>query len=439
MNIMTNILKLNGFPIHNASQELKRIQEYEKKDVLAYQKKMREYIYKYHCKNNPVYFNFIGENKVNQWHDIPVMTKTDMQQPLINRFSKGYSIKNTYFHNTSGSTGTPFYFAKNKYCHALSWALIFNRFEWHGINNGKDLQARFYGIPKSYLKGLKEKFKDLVSNRVRFPVFDLSDDILGKFLMSFQKKPFIYVNGYTSSLVMMAKYCIVRGITIKSVCPTLKKVFTTSEICDDLDKNKIEEGFGVEVVNEYGAAELDLIGFEDRDGDWLLNFETLFIEILDDENHPVSPGIEGKVVVTSLYNKAMPFIRYELGDRAVLKKKLKGPYQVLESVKGRTNDIAILPSGKKSPGLTFYYISKKLLEEGDFMKEFVIRQKKINHFHYEYVANREINEDEKMKIEEAMDLYLEKGLTISYERKEIIQRSESGKLKQFFSEIPQKI
>ena len=219
------------------------------------------------------------------------------------------------------------------------------------------------------------------------------------------------------------------------MCPTLKAAFTTSEVCDDIDRKIMEEGFGVSVVNEYGAAELDLIAFEDKDFDWLVNYETLVVEILDDDNKPVKTGEEGKVVITSLYNKAMPFIRYELGDRAILSDRKKGPYQIIQKVVGRTNDIAILPSGKKSPGLTFYYISKSLLEGGDFMKEFIIKQTAIDHFHFEYVAERPINDGEKAQVLEAMNTYLEPGLHASFEKKEQIERTKAGKLKHFFSEL----
>ena len=38
------------------------------------------------------------------------------------------------------------------------------------------------------------------------------------------------------------------------------------------------------------------------------------MEILDEDGAPTKPGSVGRVVVTSLYNYAMPFIRYELGD-----------------------------------------------------------------------------------------------------------------------------
>jgi phenylacetate-CoA ligase len=209
----------------------------------------------------------------------------------------------------------------------------------------------------------------------------------------------------------------------------------TSEVCDDLDRKTLEKGFGVRVVNEYGAAELDLIALQDRDGDWVINEETLFVEILNCHNIPVKPGEEGRVIVTALYNKAMPFIRYELGDTAILSHKSKNGRRVLEKVGGRINDIIHLPSGKVSPGLTFYYISKKLLEEGGKIKEFIIRQKTLDSFLIEYTAESDISIDEVRGCKKAMDLYLEPNLKLEFLKVDQIERSKSGKLKHFFSEI----
>lgn len=426
---------LQGYPITAARKELLRIQNDFAPDVAAYQEKMKWEIYHHHLANNKVYKNFVQDHKNNDWPDVPVLSKKDIQLPLNERLTQGYSGNKIHVHNTSGSSGTPFYFAKDKFCHAMSWAINYDRFGWHGINIGNDLQGRFYGIPLSKAKYYKEKVKDFLACRIRFPVFDLSDVVLGKYLDVFSKSKVRYLNGYTSSLVLFAKYLVKNNTVLGKVCPTLKAAFTTSEVCDDIDRKIMEEGFGVKVVNEYGAAELDLIAFEDKDADWLVNYETLFVELLDDNNRQVKVGEEGRVVITALYNKAMPFVRYELGDRAILTGRKKGAYQVLQKVAGRTNDVAILPSGKKSPGLTFYYISKSLLEGGDFMKEFIIRQTAINHFHFEYVADREINEIERSKVAVAMNTYLEPGLTASFERKEQISRTKAGKLKHFFSEL----
>ena len=438
MNYLNFILRLKNYPINEAIKKLDEIQKMSINKVHHYHDKMKWEVYNHHINSNLSYSNFIRNKQIKEWVQIPILKKKDIQLPLHERLSNGHTIRNSHVHNTSGSTGTPFYFAKDRFCHALSWAIIYDRFNWHHIKNGKDLQARFYGIPMTGLNYYKEIIKDKIMSRVRFPIFDLSENILDKFLALFERKDFIYVNGYTSSLVMLAKHCIERDIVIKQICPSLQSVFTTSEVCDDIDRKILEKGFGVKIINEYGAAELDLIAFEDRDGDWLVNYETLYVEILDDNNMPVQSEEEGKVVVTSLYNKAMPFVRYDLGDRAILKDKNKGSYKILSKVVGRTNDIAVLPSGKRSPGLSFYYVSKKILEEGDFLKEFIVRQKTLNHFHFEYVAKREINIIEQDKISDAMSVYLEEGLTISYEKKDKIRRTNSGKLKHFYSDLNKK-
>jgi phenylacetate-CoA ligase len=134
-----------------------------------------------------------------------------------------------------------------------------------------------------------------------------------------------------------------------------------------------------------------------------------------------------------LYNKAHPFIRYDIGDIGILDTKSTPKKPVLQQLIGRTNDIAILPSGKKSPGLTFYYVTKSIIEDDGNVKEFVIKQTKIDTFDIEYVSQTELNWEQIEKIETAIALYLEKGLIFTFARKEKLERSKRGKLKQFVS------
>jgi len=424
-------LVLSGFSIRKAQLEFKSINRISKT-----QRALDNF--RFHEMNNLFYRSFLDFNnrkKIQNWSDIPIITKKDFQINIDEIITKGLKKSELHVHNTSGSTGTPFYFAKDKFCHALNWAEMDYQLSKHGINIGASKQARFYGIPLNGINYYKERLKDLLANRVRFPVFDLSDEKLSLVLNEFRKKKFEYINGYTSSLVIFAKFLIERNIVLKDICSSLRVVFPTSEVVDDIDRNIMERGFGVSVRNEYGAAELDILAFEDEDGDFVLNEETLFIEILDENNLPVEAGIEGRVIVTSLYNKAMPFIRYELGDRAILSNRIKNGNRVLEKVVGRTNDIIKLPSGKISPGLTFYYISKKLLESGGRIKEFVIIQKSLNTFLFKYLANEELSASEKFEIQKAMDLYLESGLVCEFLQCDRIERTKAGKLKHFFSEL----
>ena len=162
-------------------------------------------------------------------------------------------------------------------------------------------------------------------------------------------------------------------------------------------------------------------------------FGNLFVEILDDNNNVLPYGKEGRIVITSLFNKAHPFIRYDIGDIGILDEKSTPKKPILQQLIGRTNDIAILPSGKKSPGLTFYYVTKSIIEDDGNVKEFVIKQTKIDTFEIEYVSKTELNWEQIQKIEAAIALYLEKGLIFTFIRKEKLERSKSGKLKQFVS------
>jgi phenylacetate-CoA ligase len=211
----------------------------------------------------------------------------------------------------------------------------------------------------------------------------------------------------------------------------------TSEMLFEEDKLLLEKQFGIPIVNEYGASELDLIAFESQSvgtqDEWQVNSETLFVEILDDNNKAVPNGTAGRIVITSLFNKAHPFIRYDIGDIGILDEKSTLQKPILKKLIGRTNDVAILPSGKKSPGLTFYYVTKSIIEDDGNVKEFVIKQTKIDTFEIEYVSDIELNLAQIKKIEEAIALYLENDLVFIFHKKEKLERNKSGKLKQFVS------
>ncbi|WP_435135535.1 phenylacetate--CoA ligase family protein [Formosa sp. A9] len=428
-------LKLNGFPLTEAKQILKTIQTKDETEYASYLQKQRLFILNYHLKHNNFYKTFGQNIDSNNWNSVPVMTKSHLQQPLKQRLSDGFTPKNVYVNKTSGSSGDPFIFAKDKFCHALTWAEIQDRFGWYSIDFNSSLQARFYGIPLDTVGYYKERLKDKLTKRYRFSIFNLSDSALQTCLEQFKAKPFDYINGYTSAIVQLAKYLQQKQIVLKSICPTLKCCVVTSEMLFPDDKILLEHAFGVPVINEYGASELDLIAFQNPKDIWQVNSDTLFVEILDEHNTPVPNGQEGRVVITSLYNKAHPFIRYDLGDIGMLSKTSTLQYPVLEKLIGRTNDIAILPSGKKAAGLTFYYITKAIIEDDGNVKEFVITQNSTATFTIDYVAKTLISEHKKEQIQAEIKRYLENGLTIHFNKHNVLQRSKSGKLKQFSSSL----
>lgn len=426
-------LKISGFPIDEARLEFDNILEIPEANYESYILGRRKQIVDYHLKNNSFYRQLASGKTSEQWDALPILTKKELQQPLDLRLSQGFTVKNVFVNKTSGSSGDPFIFAKDNYSHAMTWASNMYRFGWYGIDFNSSYQARFYGIPLDFIGNKKERLKDFLSHRFRFPIFDLSDPILENFLGHFKRKKFDYINGYTSSIVLFAKYLERKNLILKNICPTLKVCIVTSEMLFEKDKKLMEKQFGVPVVNEYGASELDLIAFENQKGEWQVNAETLFVEILDDDGQPVPYGTQGRVVITSLYNKAHPFIRYDIGDIGILDEKSTFKNPILKQLTGRTNDVAVLPSGKKAPGLTFYYVTKSIIEDDGNVKEFIIKQTSIDSFEVDYISEAELTLEQIAKIEAAISLYLEPNLKFKFIRKSSLARTNRGKLKQFQS------
>ncbi len=430
MSFLELSLKIKGFPLKDAEKELARIQSLSKNDFKIWHEEKRWEIAKYHIENNEFYRNRLGGKFPSSWNEIPVLQKTDYQQNQFSTISNTIEKKDLYTGYTSGSSGHPFRYAKDKFSHAMTWALIKNRYTYYNLTLDSK-QARFYGIPFEKMDYLIERTKDYLANRLRFPVFDLSDEVLSTFLSKFRSIKFDYVYGYTNSIVLFARYLIKEKVILREVCPSLKVCICTSENCTSEDKEIIEKAFGIRAVNEYGTSEVDLIAFEDLDGVWRLSNENIFIEVLDEQGNAITDKGEGRIILTSLHNKAMPFIRYEIGDRAYVE-IINGDIMI-KRLLGGVNDIVLLPSGKKSSGISFYFITRKILEKSGDLKEFIIKQVAMDKFVFEVVSEKEVSEKDKQLIQKNIDLYLEPGLSFEIQRVDKIQRTKAGKMKHFYS------
>ena len=100
----------------------------------------------------------------------------------------------------------------------------------------------------------------------------------------------------------------------------------------------------------YGAVESGIIaGKCHQCGNYHIADRHLIVEVLDENNQPAAPGTMGRVVITPLYNLAMPLLRYELGDFAELaadtgcQKSRYGFTRIL----GREKNLFRLPNGSR--------------------------------------------------------------------------------------------
>jgi putative adenylate-forming enzyme len=114
---------------------------------------------------------------------------------------------------------------------------------------------------------------------------------------------------------------------------------------------EIEQAFGCQLINEYGASECMSIAFGCREG-WLhVNSDWVLLEPVDEKYRPTPPGEPSHTVLLSnLANRVQPIIRYDLGDSIIAKPEQCGCGNPLPAIQleGRRDDVVSLcaPDGK---------------------------------------------------------------------------------------------
>lgn len=416
-------LKLLGFPVEKAHREYLSVMNRD--DIFAWQEQKKRQLADFHIKNNPFYRE-LTKDWDGVWEHLPIVTKQELHGNYLKKIP-AISKNKLYISQTSGSSGQPFVFAKDRLTHTLIWLNVANHYFKTGVSLN-DYQARFYGIPLNGSRFWKEKVKDFISHRKRFNVFNLNDDALQKWLNQFKRHSFRYLYGYTNSLLAFARYLIQNDIILKEICPTLKSCIVTAEVCTEKDKVLLETGFGVPVFNEYGASEVCVIGFGEN-GKWLVSDELVYLEVVDEQGKLLPDGHSGRLLCTLLHNKGTPIIRYEVGDIASIEHK--GGRTYIKDLRGRLSDFVVLPSGKKVPGLTFYYVVQEIIDKSSGIYEYKVVVNKNHEFDIQIVSEDELSNDLKNILKAAVEKYLEPGLAVKVTRVSNIDRTGSGKFKNF--------
>jgi phenylacetate-CoA ligase len=127
-------------------------------------------------------------------------------------------------------------------------------------------------------------------------------------------------------------------------------------VLHDWERKVIEDAFQCRVTNRYGCEEVSLIACEcERHEGLHVNADGLYVEVLRLDGTPAAPGELGMVVVTDLANRAMPILRYQVGDMAVPSGRActcgRG-LPMLDRVEGRIADYVVTPRGELISGIS---------------------------------------------------------------------------------------
>ncbi|PIE55750.1 MAG: adenylyltransferase [Desulfobulbus propionicus] len=282
---------------------------------------------------------------------LPILTKAEIQAHPEILLSQGYTVSTLQQAKTGGSTGTSLQLFFTEECSELRNACARRHDCWTGWRPGEPIAA-CWGNPK-----LPQAIKDKVKNILLQPYFYLDtmqvdDETIRAFARKWQEIRPTLLYGHAHSIFLLAQYLN----TLKITLPAPKGILSTSMMLIPSERKLIEETFGLRVTDRYGCEEVSLIGSEcERHNGMHLNVEHLVIEFIDEKNKPVAPGTPGRIIVTDLQNRAMPFIRYSVEDVGVPSNRQcpcgRG-LPLMEQVTGRVADFLIKDDGSRVAGVS---------------------------------------------------------------------------------------
>lgn len=278
--------------------------------------------------------------------DFPVIQK----QTIITQFNQFTSdLVMRYQHSdayTGGSTGEPFHFLNSG-----GYEYEFGLRKWKNFGYTKgDLILALDGTaidPSDLSRNIYWKRRS--NSDIPFGRYSISSLYLTEanaeyyfhFIVSMKPQ---FLRGYPSFLYTLA--CYAEKAKFNLACG-IKGIELTSETVMPYQIEKIETVYNTKVYLQYGHTESCVFGYT-YDNTYRYRIEPLYgyVEVLNDSNNHVQAGEVGEVVVTSLYNRAMPLIRYRTGDYAEYGGR-DDRYIYFNNIFGRTQDYIINRNGVK--------------------------------------------------------------------------------------------
>jgi phenylacetate-CoA ligase len=245
--------------------------------------------------------------------NLPVLTKATIRELGPRLVAAGFDIGKLPYHKTGGSTGVALQTWFDPAWEERRNADALRANQWAGWYHGMKVAAIWGNPPVA--RTLKQKLRSALYDRILYlDTMRIDDAALADFVRRWRRERPGVVFGHSHSLFLVAKYLREQGIV--DLRP--QGIVSTSMMLLPQERAVIEQAFGCKVTDRYGCEEVALIACEcELHRGMHLNIEHLVVEFLDDRGRPVPAGEEGRIVVTDLYNRAMPLIRYEVGDVGV--------------------------------------------------------------------------------------------------------------------------
>jgi len=319
------------------AEQLLKIQERKLRMIVNHAYENVEY---YHKKFNSLGLKPEDIKNVGDLQKLPIITKEEVRKNFPRKITaRNINLDKCKSYSTSGSTGIPLKVLIDPKGNDYRAALFGRAFFECGLKLRDKMMM--VGDARHFPKKSQWFQKLGVLRRKYFSAAEPVEEQLSR-IVDYNPEA---IFGYSSYLFLLAKEIQKRGA--KQFSPRL--VFSTAEVLGDEERKFIENVLNTEIFDLYGCVEVERLAWEcEEHVGYHMDIDSAIIEFVEG-NETVSPGEEGKIIVTCLYNYAMPLIRYELGDIGVPSNEecpCGRGFPLADKILGRQDDFIICPSGR---------------------------------------------------------------------------------------------
>lgn len=293
-----------------------------------------------------------GVADLERFRDIPPLDKATIRAQGDRLVADGTDPERVRVNTSGGSTGEPVRFVQDRDKHAWTLALKLLFDEWAGVRPGRP-NVLLWGSLRD-LEGGRAPWRTRLGrwlrNETALNALRLDDATLRAYVERIREVRPEKVMAYANSVFELCRFAEREGLEL----PSPKVVMTSAATLQPVMRETIERVFGAPVVDRYGSREVGDIACE-RPGEpgLVVSAPTHVVEILRPDGRPAAPGEVGEIAVTLLTNRAMPLLRYRIGDTAAwATERVPSPvaWPRLQALSGRITDHFVTRDGARVYG-----------------------------------------------------------------------------------------
>lgn len=285
-----------------------------------------------------------GIGSIDDLSRLPILTKETVRTHAAELVADGAEA--FWTNETSGSTGTPLTVKLSADAYRLTMALL----AWHEQDHGIPAGARYATFAGRLVQPVTDDRPPFwrlnwAEQQLLCSAYHLSEKNLPGYIEALERFAPAEIIGYPSAIATFASLCARTG---RRPSLPLRAVITNSETLLAWQRDVIEATLGAPVFDYYGTAEAVVFAGQCAAGRYHPHPLMGIAEVVDDAGVPVGPGGTGRLIATTLCNRTMPLIRYEVGDVVVQSEGAcvcGRPGETWREVIGRVDDVVVTPDG----------------------------------------------------------------------------------------------